>query len=663
MNALIIGLDFTTINNGGNAIRKRNYTQLSQIADSINFFPLSNECSVLRKFFSYLKGKHCGYTKSINKRFMNTIKTNSPDIIFIDGVIIKTFSIEKVKKLSPSTSIIVFFHNVESDFFRQIIQSKISFIRKIHYKYFLFPKIKKTESYYCSTADKLITLNNRDNQVLLKKYGRKADFIWPTSFPDSFLKEKYEYTDSQYLLFLGSDFFGNTEGLFWFIKNCMPYIQIPLKIVGHGMEKYSLEWNSSKIEFLGYVEDLAPVITDSIAIVLPIISGSGMKTKTCECLMYGKKIFGTTEAFEGYDNITNSGCVCCNSADAFISQINTFLNTINQTKSNAYSYKYLPEVRQYFLNNYEQTIQQKKFSNFLEKGIKTNKPSAVFCILARDCEKNINNNIKIIENYRSQFSKSTVIIIENDSIDSTKNILENWKNNTKEIVLKSQNHPEWKNLNRVERIANCRNEYMNELRNLNDEYDYVIVLDMDVELQNVNLLNIINKAPKDFSALTANGRYYVELFGKKIPVKYYDLYAYVPYKSQIIEYKQSELMKNGDKLEKDIRKTNFLLCDSAFGGLAIYKYAAIKQLCYKLIKNTRSTFFSTICEHVLFNKSCMNSGNIYIAKDLKLMYEKLSIKFFIITIIRFIFKSKITNKLIHIYLRLFRRKTYDPKKD
>jgi len=35
-------------------------------------------------------------------------------------------------------------------------------------------------------------------------------------------------------------------------------------------------------------------------VILPIISGSGMKTKTAEALMYGKSIIGIKEAFEGY---------------------------------------------------------------------------------------------------------------------------------------------------------------------------------------------------------------------------------------------------------------------------------------------------------------------------------------------------------------------------
>lgn len=664
MNVLIIGEDFTKVIIGGTVIRKRNFSALSQIAESVYFFPLLDNYGNFQRFFTHFLGKYFIYNKKINRFIFEHYNNSCPTLLFLDGVTQKTFSIDKIKKKYPQISIIVFFHNCESDHFIQYILTKIPFCKKLFQKYVTLQRIRKTESYYCSKADKLITLNNRDSQSLNKYYGRAADFIWPTTFSDSFSPDNAKYTNDQYILFIGSDFYGNTDGLFWFIKNCMPHIHIPLKIIGYGMEKYASEYNSSNVEFIGCVDNLAPYITDSTAIVLPIISGSGMKTKTCECLMYGKKIFGTTEAFIGYDKINETSCSCCNTADDFVSKINSFLNTINECQNIPNSYKYLPDVRQYFLENYEQKIQEERFNDFLEQVIHESSPSAVFCILARDCEKNIDNNIKMIEKYRSNFSKSTVIVIENDSIDLTKDKLQNWAQKSNDIILKSQNHPEWKNLDRIERIAKCRNLYMEELRSLKQNYNYVIVLDMDVELQDVNLFEIINKAPKNFSALTANGRYYFELFGKKIPVKYYDLYAYVPYKSKLIEFKQSELQKNGDKIESLIRKSNYIMCDSAFGGLAIYKYKALKNLNYKLIANNRSTFFSSVCEHVPFNKSCLNAGNIYIAKDLKLLYdEKNSWKDFVIVLIRLIFKSNITDKLLAVYFMLFKRKRYDTQKD
>ena len=44
-------------------------------------------------------------------------------------------------------------------------------------------------------------------------------------------------------------------------------------------------------------------------------TGSGMKVKTCEALMYGKNILGTDEAFEGYELDTARVGGRCNNAE------------------------------------------------------------------------------------------------------------------------------------------------------------------------------------------------------------------------------------------------------------------------------------------------------------------------------------------------------------
>ena len=54
------------------------------------------------------------------------------------------------------------------------------------------------------------------------------------------------------------------------------------------------------------------------SVIMPIFMGGGMKVKTAEALMNGKTIFGSKEAFEGYDLEDISGLYLCEDKDAFI---------------------------------------------------------------------------------------------------------------------------------------------------------------------------------------------------------------------------------------------------------------------------------------------------------------------------------------------------------
>ena len=91
------------------------------------------------------------------------------------------------------------------------------------------------------------------------------------------------------------------------------------------------------------VRVLARSVLQTSTFVMPIVSGSGMKTKTCEAMMYGKVIFGTQESFEGYQ--LSEDCILCEDEVAFINNINTYLESGVRTFS--------PLNREVYLQNYE----------------------------------------------------------------------------------------------------------------------------------------------------------------------------------------------------------------------------------------------------------------------------------------------------------------------
>lgn len=300
----------------------------------------------------------------------------------------------------------------------------------------------------------------------------------------------------------------------------------------------------------------------------------------------------------------------------------------------------------------------------LEKMKQINENSAAFCLLARDCESNLQRNLSYIENYRNQFQHSIVIAIENDSHDGTKKILEKWAQESEGFILKSQNHPEWSSLHRVQRIALCRNEYMDILREQNESYDFVIIIDMDVELCDVDFMEVIHNAPSDFSALFANGRYYLSVLRHRVPMFYYDLYAYVPNNSPKIVFIGGELGDNGDVLERLLRRQEYVQCDSAFGGLAVYRFETIQNLTYITVPNHRSNKYTLLCEHVPFNAECRKRGALYIAKDLHLFYEPISWKSCINRLLRRYLGKQCYNSFLYFYYVVIRRrKDYDTPKD
>ena len=109
------------------------------------------------------------------------------------------------------------------------------------------------------------------------------------------------------------------------------------------MEKM-LEGNQTlipnNVRIVGGVDDLGEYYRRAIAIIMPIFSGSGMKVKTAEAMMYGKPIVATDEALIGYNVDDIEGIYRCNSAEDFT----LAMNKIYQNGQNYYK-----EIRGYYL--------------------------------------------------------------------------------------------------------------------------------------------------------------------------------------------------------------------------------------------------------------------------------------------------------------------------
>lgn len=345
---------------GGEQVAEMHHNALVQLAgkDCVDTYFLHSQ-DKKRSLMDYLRGilyfpfnYHFGMTPK--KARLLCAKAQAYDIVFIDrsvfGIIAK-----KLKESDYKGRIVVFFHNIEALYFDSKI-SKSNPLRSV-----IIRCADRNDAYSCQYADKVITLNTRDDNALFERYGRHADALIPIAFSDKYNVTKPDEALTRTkpdCLFIGSNFAPNNEGLLWFVKNVLPHVDIHFKVVGKGMEQLKDEEEALRdIDVTGSVPDLTPYIIDADLMILPIFKGSGMKVKTCESLMFGKNILGTDEAFEGYDADYDRIGGKCNTADEFIGKINEFIAS-PKPRFNTYS-------RQLFLGRYSETTLFESFKKVL----------------------------------------------------------------------------------------------------------------------------------------------------------------------------------------------------------------------------------------------------------------------------------------------------------
>lgn len=281
------------------------------------------------------------------------IKDNNYDLIFCDsslfGILVKYLCAKGI-----DIKIITFFHNVEYDYVSVRFGGKI-----ISYPYKVLSYVNEKLSLKHSRVT--ICLNKRDQDRIFSLYKKVVSLQIPITLNSKYDKNEMmtacenKSVEESYILFVGSLNRSNYISIEWFVNNVMPYLkQGRLLIVGVGFETMKDKLERSNVEIIGGVDNIEDYYFTSEVVVSPIIEGAGMKVKVAEALMYGKPIFGSSEAFEGFD-ISNEKCtIVCNSASEYIESLNLFLEQNNGKRFNSV-------CRDLFENNYSSEIAIKSF--------------------------------------------------------------------------------------------------------------------------------------------------------------------------------------------------------------------------------------------------------------------------------------------------------------
>tara|TARA_B100000965_G_scaffold367409_1_gene353354 strand:+ start:115 stop:978 length:864 start_codon:yes stop_codon:yes gene_type:complete len=232
----------------------------------------------------------------------------------------------------------------------------------------------------------------------------------------------------------------------------------------------------------------------------------------------------------------------------------------------------------------------------------------IFAGLAKNCLKTLQINLKFIENFKKDFPEInlSVLIMESDSVDGTKEFLKNTNLDWIHSFNKDKLDEEFKY--RTEKIAYCRNYLFGVIRKQKPTDFIYIPIDFDIELfqflDTVSFFNLLEKFlnKQNIDALFPYGYPYyydihalraynwntkspwesVKKINKFVPIgKFFTRYFMI--------YKKQKKYTDQDKL---------LRVMSAFGGIGLYKVNEnVLNATYGIEKNLGNNS----CEHVQFN--------------------------------------------------------------
>lgn len=234
--------------------------------------------------------------------------------------------------------------------------------------------------------------------------------------------------------------------------------------------------------------------------------------------------------------------------------------------------------------------------------------SVIVDLLARDCEEALLRNIPRIESLCSRFADYRIVTVENDSIDGTKRTLLDWAGKNGNVVVDSFTNSSRRladcSFARISWMASLRNRLLEDIMKLPTP-DLVVMMDVDIcDFDIEGIVDGISHAPDDWGALMANGR--LMLPNHQYNRYQYDQFAYMGYGEEMRDaiYFQP---KRGRLLDAKVQQCDYLPVKSAFGGIGIYRYDAIRNLQYTAVM-TDDGRQNAFCEHIPFHLDIMKQG-------------------------------------------------------
>lgn len=185
--------------------------------------------------------------------------------------------------------------------------------------------LKKKEINNLNKYDVVITLTEEDKHILEDDGVSSNIYVSPAAVSTS---SKPVTTWKRSLVFVGGYGHGpNVEGLSWLAEKVFPlinwnnYPNICFKIIGKGWpDHFVAPVDGLKVDYCGFVEHLEDAAYGGIMLV-PILSGSGMRMKILEASALSMPIVTTTVGVEGIDLINGQSCLMADSPEDFANAI------------------------------------------------------------------------------------------------------------------------------------------------------------------------------------------------------------------------------------------------------------------------------------------------------------------------------------------------------
>ncbi|MGZ3755185.1 MAG: glycosyltransferase family 4 protein [Mucilaginibacter sp.] len=287
------------------------------------------------------------YSTEFEKLLIQEVKTNNYDIIQFEGLFLSLY-LAAVRKHTKS-KLIYRAHNIENQVWERLSLQKSDPFKKSYLKMHA-RRIKNYELEQLNKFDGVAVFTAQDKNTI-QAYGTKIPVeVMPVGIRLEHYQPDFNHTEFPSLFFLGSlDWLPNREGVEWFLDSFYKDfidgdLNVKFYVAGSDIPDRFDDYDAlGKIFIQGEVDDALEFVNSKSIMIVPLLSGGGMRVKIVEGMAMQKCIISTTLGAEGINFEDGKNILIANNREEFFDAIKRCITDEEYCKQIGYNARKLVE--------------------------------------------------------------------------------------------------------------------------------------------------------------------------------------------------------------------------------------------------------------------------------------------------------------------------------
>ncbi len=304
-------------------------------------------------------------SQEFSELLIEVTQKHPPDIIQLEGLHLCLY-LDLMKSITH-VPVILRAHNVEFEIWQRLSQNEKNPLKKVYLNH-LSQKIKKYEIQNLNLLDGILSISSKDENHF-RKLGYKGPIkTVPVGVSEKWLNQDLFFEEKiTQIGFLGSlEWLPNVQGLEWFLDNVWlkfheQFPDIELHIAGKKPIEKVKKWKYPKVVIHGEVPDALEYLKSFSVVIVPLLSGSGMRVKVIESMALGKCIITTSIGAEGIDVQHYKNIIVANQPSEWLKELE------NLIKNPTFAIQLGEKAREFVKEHYEWSHLIQEMQNFYQQ--------------------------------------------------------------------------------------------------------------------------------------------------------------------------------------------------------------------------------------------------------------------------------------------------------